>query len=207
MQVHVDSQIGAAFLRLQKLREEVEKRIKYFEELLKQYDAIGDQNRMLTVKLAAENSNLSKFKCKLEGMNFLSGEDSQHVSKCIENIKKSIDSLNKQLRDGKAEQEDVYKKMIEVSHVLDENQFQLEELVHKMKKAAEEIRNQKDCKTTAIQGVLSDPKTSGKGLQEQSACIKLLYWLLFRFANPLHECALILLKLFDNTLHVCVRTH
>ena len=164
MQVHVDiSQIGAEFLRLQRLRDEVEKRIKYFEELLKRYDAIGDQNRMLTIKLAAENSNLSKYKCKLEGVNVLSGEDSEHVSKCIENIKKSINSLDKQLRDGKAEQEDVFKKMIEVSHVLDENQFQLEELVRKMKKATEEIRNQKDYKTTAVQHVLSDPKTSGKG--------------------------------------------
>ena len=164
MQVPIDvSQIGAEFLRLQKLREEVEARIKYFEELLKKYNAIGDQNRMLALKLAAENSNLNEFKQKLQGLRVLSGEEGQHVSKCIKNIEKSVNSLDKQLRDGKDEQEDVYKTMIKVKQELDENQSQLDELVLRMKKAAERIRLQKDRKITAVQGVLSDPKTSGKG--------------------------------------------
>lgn len=206
MQVRVDvSQIGAEMLRLQKLRDEVEERIRYFEELLKQYDAIGDQNRMLTDKLAKEKSSLNKFRCKLDGMKVLSGEKNEQISKCIEKIEKSINSLDKQLRDGKAKQGDVYKKMLEVTEMLDQNQFELEELVRQMKEAAEDLRIQKDIKTRAIQGVLSDPKTSGKRwecMQGQLAYIGIITDIYNLSTQYIRQCALcysIYGNLFDRT--------
>ena len=162
--LHVDvNQIGDELLRLQRLREEVEARIKYFEELLKKYNAIGDQNRMLTIKLAAQNSKLKKYKQKLQKLSILSGEEGQQVSKSIENVEKAVNLLNKQLNDGKAKQDDIYKKMIEVKQELDESETHLNELVRKMKEAAKRIKVQKVEKTMAVQDVLCSPQTSGKG--------------------------------------------
>lgn len=154
-------QLRGDILRLEKLRKEVEDRIKYLEELTDRFKMLKEQEKMLTNRLTIEKNNLKKFKSNLEDMNVLSTEEKQHITECIKEVEETIESLEQQLNDGKAERADVYGKMIELKNELDKSHFHFEELVERLKGKTAKIRQQRDSKTMAVQSILKDPKASG----------------------------------------------
>ena len=147
-------------MRLEKLRKEVENRIKYLEEITDRFKMLKEHEKILTDRLTIEKSNLKKFKCSLENMNVLSTEEKQHISVCIEKVE-TIESLEQQLNNGKAERADVCRKLIELKNELDESHFHFEKLVQRLKGKTAKIRQQSDFKTMAVQSVLKHPKASG----------------------------------------------